>query len=226
MNILNNNIRQYICPDEYRQLYGAQADQSFIGHSLYQTAVSVIQKRIDRLQSMEDSLGFIYVGEKQWLQAYLDRAKDQNIIRYEYWVREFFSCTLKLNFEYENYDLARPEFPNMVWKTTIETEGLREFENKLLYQEYFFPKKLEIRVFGNEKEISASHLNRVFEFLFDFEYMLSELNSANEKESSLLIDSIEIITQEEPMYWTINVSDCGGEYDQLLLNRKRLKFPC
>ena len=107
-------------------------NQSFIGLPLYQIASSVIEKRIGNLQAIEESIGFVYLGEKLWLQEYLDRAKDQNIIRYEYWVREFFSRTLKLNFEYTKYDLTRPEFPDMVWKATIETEGLREFENELL----------------------------------------------------------------------------------------------
>lgn len=65
----SDQLRKYIPIETYFQLVKKESNRSFIGLPLNLVEPSMIDKRIQKLEELENT-GFVYVGKKNWLLSY------------------------------------------------------------------------------------------------------------------------------------------------------------
>lgn len=210
----SKEIRKYIPQQEYFELMAQQKRRSYVGLSLRNCAHEEIKKRIDELKELE-KIGFVFFGEKNWLQNYYKDGKI-TVENYSSWVLDNFSNYLKIEFTIaENYPLNKD---GVVWTADLNTENLlldfKELNNP------FFEKldELEIFIAGSEHAPSSIHLVQAFEFLHNFEYALHTFPHGDKGRAPLGITGIDVTNMEDPRRWELNViSEYGAERDMSVI---------
>ncbi len=214
-------IRRFISFEDYASLIEAQQHQTFIGECLMGYAEDGIKARIRALTRLEVDHGFVYVGEKQWLERYLKSGKRATLSRYHYWVKRALFDGMGLTFSYVEYS-ENPHLPARVWKAEFDASsyGLGfEALNNLAYAPV---EELELYVFGQEAGLSPAHLVKAFEFMHDLEYIVAAMPAGRGDRAPLMIEGLEVTNEEEPMRWELNVvSEYGSFYNQTIVNRRK-----
>jgi hypothetical protein len=221
MNVFpsSSETRRYIPPKAYAALVNAQQFQILIGECLIGYSEDGIKQRIRQLDQLEAELGFVYVGEKQWLSQYLESGKSSALARYYYWVKNIFFDVMRLAFSYADYSL-NPHLPSKVWKADVDGSVSRLGYEALFNAAYSPIEELELLIFGNEQGMSPTHAIKAFEFIHDLEYILAAMPSGQKERAPLLIEGLEVTNEEEPTRWELNViSEYGSSYNQTIVNR-------
>jgi len=213
MNIIDTHkaIRKFIPVAKYEELIDSVRDSSLIG--AYISGIDV-NPRINHLQSLESDLGFVYVGEKEWLQR-----KDEFPI-YSGWVREVLATSQDLTTRYVEYDDEGKYWPRNVFEIALDTKHIKLNFDEITHSSYFFPDELIINVACINDEVSLSHLVSAFEVIHDLEYILSIVSLSANAVVQDNITSIDLVSIEEPRLWSIFQEGDGLEFDRPVLNRK------
>jgi len=223
MNIFPSckTIRRFVSPEEYASLIDAQQYQTFIGECLIGYAEDGIKERIRTLTHLEIDHGFVYVGEKQWLEQYLKKGKSAELSRYHYWVKTLLFDVLGLTFRYAEYS-KNPHFPARVWKAEFDVSRYGLGFEALNNPAYAPIEEIELYIFGQEEGLSPAHLVKAFEFMHDLEYIVAAMPAGRGGSAPLLVEGLEVTNEEEPMRWELNViSEYGSSYNQTIVNRRK-----
>ena len=206
--------RTYINKEEYFAFQDEQNTQSFIGENLKIWAEEAISKRIQELSALE-AKGFVYLGEKNWLQGYLNSGKPKDKTQYDSWVYSNFIEYLKLNFK---VDETYPDVSKVVWKTKIAAKDYCLNFKQLANPAYYEVDKLDLYVLGDSNQPYPSHLCLLFEALHNLEYTISTLNPDNEGYDPLEITEIEVTNIVNPVRYLLTVvSEYGSEFNKAVV---------
>jgi len=216
----HRNVRRYIPPDFYEELISSQKGKSLIGMSLYQISGEYIDKRIFELAKNEIDHGFVYVAEKLWLESFLASGRKLEYVRYSSWLGVNFFESFKESMTFLKYEIQRGDWPEYVWSIDLMSKELGLNFKELNYDSFDFPDEFEVLILGSSENLSAGHMVSAYEYLHDFEYMLERLSNRLKFEESAYVESIEVITDENSYFWTLNLADSGGVWDVWLNNRK------
>ena len=213
--------RKYIPTSDYFKLMAEQKRRSFIGLSLATWADEAIERRLTELEALERR-GFVYLGEKNWIEAYFNENKSKELNSYDAWVRRNFNRFLHLEFTIdENYPTysVQEEAPT-IWKAYIrDLKDLLLGFSELEYPAYMDLDDLEIFVAGTQQSPSAAYLCQAFEFLHNFEYALSTQSVNPISPRPISVTGIDITNPTDPGLWELNViSEYGSEWDQTFVN--------
>ncbi|XOV94865.1 MAG: hypothetical protein ACFHWX_09185 [Bacteroidota bacterium] len=217
------SIRKYVPLDVYQQLFENELYNSLIYKDINTITESGITSRMNKLDQMEQTEGFVFVGERSWLKT----ITGENIKSpYTNWVEHVFRAYLGLKFTFENYGPS-PEMPEKCWKAILEKPGqyLPCFDQ--LINPAFEPVKdithIEICIYGTENGPDLNHLCKAFECLFDLEYMIASLPQKVGEGGWVGIEGLEVVHPENPEKWELIVrSGYGAEFDYWFENRKPL----
>ncbi len=214
-------IRRYVSPEEYASLIYAQRHQTFLGECLIGYAEDGIKERIRTLDKLETDCGFVYVGEKQWLERYLENDRSPELSRYHYWVKTLLVDGMGLEFSYTEYS-KNPHFPGKVWQAEFDGSEYGLGFEALNNPAYGPIEEVELYVFGDEEGLSPAHLIKAFEFMHDLEYILAAMPADRGGRAPLFVEGLEVANEEEPMRWELNVvSEYGSIYNQTIVNRRK-----
>lgn len=218
----DRNIRGFIEPEYYEKLFNSQLKQSFIGSSLCVWGSVSIEKRIAELEQLEREEKFVFVGEKHWLIHFLSENRSINFSRYEQWVNFQLIDVLGMNFSLSPFSV-KEDFPKECWLATVDiSEYLiksASLDNKQF--EIDSPEELELMVCGNKEGIFPAHLIKLYEYLHDYEYILSGSGFKNWDKEHLYIGGLGVTDVEEPNQWDLYVDDCLGSGGTNLVIRYR-----
>lgn len=217
----SKQVRQYIPTADYFQLMAEQKRRSYIGLSLATWADEAIERRLAELESLEQR-GFVYLGEKNWINTYYEENKSKELNSYDAWVRRNFSRFLQLEFTIDkNYPTypVQEEVP-IIWKAYIgDLKDLLLGFSELEYPAYMDLDDLEIFVAGTKHNPSAAYLCQAFEFLHNLEYALSTQSVNPRAPRPISVTGIDVTNPTDPGLWELNViSEYGSEWDQTFVN--------
>ncbi len=213
--------RKYIPLDIYQKLFEKIGHKSLLDKDLNIVSESEIKSRINELDQCEQQEGFVFVGEKSWLETLL---AGQTRYPYEKWVEHVFRQYLGLSFTFGNYG-PFPDMPGKSWKVRLEKPGQYlpghdELINPAI-ESVLEITHVDIHVFGTEKEISLKHLAKAFEFLFDLEYMIASLPQKTGEGGPVAVEGLNVMHPEDPNKWELDVlSGYGAEFDYWFENRR------
>ncbi len=219
----SKELRKYIPTDDYFASLREQKEMSFIGEYLNIWADEVVLKRIKELEGLEDN-GFVFLGEKNWLQQFLNSNRSDSFKSYDQWVIDNFNSFLGINFEidreYPTYSSDQGSL--FAWKTIFPAHkyllGFEELNNPA-YCEFDECDEFELYVGGNEDEPSRPHICALFEALHNLEYSISTLSSDTRGYAPLDMTGIDVSNNIDPSRWIINVrSEYGAEFYKTILN--------
>lgn len=212
MNIQPNSIsiRKYIPTQEYLNLQKQQENLSLIMCDLSTIDDNLINGRINELGEQEEK-GFVYLGEKNWLQKFLNSNRDSEFKKYSNWVLFNFKNHLSLSFK-PTQDIDNPK--QFMWEATMNAENLNiDFKEYSNIDSSLFD-DLELAIFGDEKNISKDHLIKLFEVLHNFEYILNDLYIKIPDYSDITILGVDIKNSSDSSNWElILISEYGAEFD-------------
>ena len=216
----SKQVRQYIPTTDYFQLMAEQKRRSYIGLSLATWADEAIERRLAELKALEQR-GFVYLGEKNWINAYYEERKSKELNSYDAWVRRNFSRFLQLEFtideNYPTYPVAE-EAPT-IWKAYMDAKEFLLSFSELAYPAYTDIDDLEVFVAGTKEAPSAAYLCQAFEFLHNFEYALSTQPVNPRDPRPISVTGIDVTNPTDPGLWELNViSEYGSEWDQTFVN--------
>jgi hypothetical protein len=213
MHILSTHkpIRKFIPVTKYEEMIDSARDSSLIGS--YVCGIDV-NPRINYLQSLESDIGFVYVGEKEWLQ------RKNEFPTYSSWVKEIIATSPDLTTRYVEYDDEGKYWPKNVFEINVNTRRIKLSFDELTHSSYFFPDEVIINVACISDEVSLSHLVSAFEVIHDLEYILSVVSLSDKCDVQDHISSIDLVSIEEPRLWSIFQEGSGLEFDRPVLNRK------
>ena len=206
----SRSIRKNIPKEEYFHLVAEQRTRSLIGEALSELDADTVAHRIQELDTLE-ARGFVYVGEKSWLNAWREADAPETLQHYHQWIEANCSQHLKLNF---NQTKEYPHLPYPLWSAMLDaTERTLSFE--ALHHPGFLPiDALEILVGGSELGPSAVHLCAAFEFLHGLEYTLATFPAQGLSKRPLSVIGIDCSNPEAPNRWDLTViSEYGADWD-------------
>jgi hypothetical protein len=218
MNIQPNSkdVRKYIPKDEYFSLVSKQLAESYIGLDLRGWAESAILKRLTELKELEDK-GFIYLGEKNWLEDYLSSDSSETLRNYDSWVTQNFKQYLGFNFRPCPDDDLQNGY--VIWETEIKAHPFLLSFPELHNPAYSKINELELIVIGTPKRPEPAHISRLFSALHNLEYIISALSSDTKGYEPLGITGVCINTLSNPDLWFLNVvSEYGSEFSKTIIN--------
>lgn len=214
-------IRRFVSPVEYASLINAQHYQTFIGECLIGYAEDGIKERIHTLTKLEIDHGFVYVGEKQWLEQYLNSSRSEELSRYHYWVKMLLFDVMGMAFSYADYS-ENPHLPTKVWKAEFDGSRYGLGFEALNNPAYAPIEEVELYIFGQEAGLSPAHMVKAFEFMHDLEYILAGMPTGRGDRAPFWVEGLEVTNEEEPMRWELNVvSEYGSIYNQTIVNRRK-----
>ncbi|MCT4615507.1 MAG: hypothetical protein N4A49_11600 [Marinifilaceae bacterium] len=215
------SIRKYIPTQEYLNLQKQQENLSLIMCDLSTIDNNLIIKRINELKEQEEK-GFVYVGERNWLQEFLDSDKNSEFKSYSNWVLNNFENHLGISYK-PTQDIDNPK--QIVWEAIMNAENLnldlKEFSNldSTLFDE------LELAIVGDQKNISKDHLIKLFEMLHNFEYILNDLYLKIPDYSDITLLGVDFKNSSDTLNWQlILISEYGAEFDINYNNYKLIPF--
>lgn len=223
MNIQPNSslLRKYIPPSYYFQLMDMQRHQSFIGMSLSHSNEQSISKRIEELEELE-KMGFVYLGEKNWLQSYLADKNSPDFINYDQWVWQVFTDYLHLNFKIsQDFD----HLDEIIWEAELDASNLLLDFKELENPGFLVIDDLDVFVGGNQEQAHPAYLVKAFEFLHNLEYAVSTVLYKSKGHRVLSITGIDVSNPIDPGRWELNViSEYGSDWDFTIVNGKAWRF--
>jgi hypothetical protein len=213
--------RRYFPLKEYLNLQKQQENISYTKNNLKELETRQISKRIEELQKQEEK-GFVYLGEKNWLQSYLESENLEKFKLYSQWVLYNFENYLELNFK-PIEDASNSDI--FVWETILDAEDLNlNFKELSMVNSTPFD-ELELAIIGNKEKISKNHLIKLFEILHNLEYILCDLYEKIPKYSEESIMGIDIINNSDSTNWQLNlISEYGSEFNIDYQNYKTTPF--
>lgn len=246
MHIQRNSaqIRKYIEPTQYFQLQKEQLSKTYIykigrGNCYPED----ILKRIWELEVLEKQ-GFVYLGEKNWLQDCLKERGFENLndekiqqdclaIKYEYpnfkyptydrWIIDYLSKYLNINFvktEHNNIIDYDTTYRNVVsYVGTFIPELFLNFSQLYNPSYEFNYEKLDLYLLGDEQGVFSNSVCKLFEVLHNLEYYIAMLPEHSEEPfeiNSLVFDNL--ISSEEFMINTLSVY--GADMDYFFIGNK------
>ena len=225
MNIhpLSSGTRKPISPERYRVLSAAQRQKSLI--SFPATIWGALSSRIAELEELE-SEGFIYCGEKYWLNDFIASGKDPYLSDYGKWVENFFKSTLGLNFSIDELTTNACTIDlrgNKIWSSSLEVNkylmGFEHLKNPS-FQSLSAASSLSINVIGSAHQPSPVHLCNAYEFLHGLEYFLAELRYESKEEfNPFEVIGINVVNSLDPRQWDVFLlSEYGSEFDLTLVD--------
>ena len=211
----SNQLRKYIPQQDYFRMMEEQRRRSYIGISLNSWDKKRINQRVEELESLEKS-GFVYVGEKNWLQSYLHDHNSSQFQDYHQWVNYNFKNYLGLHFEISQ---GFSHLDYTIWQAELKTDGLLLDFEELRNPAFLRIDNLEIYIGGSGLNPHEAYLAKAFEFLHNLEYAIATLLYDPKGSRALSITGIDVSNPVDPCRWELNViSDYGSEWDFTILN--------
>ncbi|MEL7147702.1 MAG: hypothetical protein AAFO69_15110 [Bacteroidota bacterium] len=208
-------IRKYIPAETYFSMQEDQRHKSFIGLSLNSVAHNSIVARIKVLETLEKE-GFVYVGEKNWLQCYLQNNHSSHFSSYNQWVTHNLENFLQLNLTLSS------QYEKPIWWATLDCEQHGLGFSQLQNPSFLPPDDLELLIGGSEHFPHPAFMANSFEFLHNLEYAISTI--CYEVPERLSITGIEVSNEVNPSRWELNViSGYGSEWDFSIINGQAWK---
>lgn len=223
MNIQPNSsaLRQYIPPEKYFQMQEAQRSRSYIGLPLNFINEENIKSRIAALEALEIE-GFVYVGEKNWLQFYLDNNRSFDFENYHDWVLFNFENFLQLDFEVSG-GLGGSD--QTIWQTELNTEGLVLPFSQLQNLAFLALDDLEILIGGDAEALHPALAIKAFEFLHNLEYAIFDIPYQPSGGGQVSATGVDVSNQTDPCRWELNViSGYGSEWDFTIVNGVAFRY--
>ncbi|ENP0866261.1 TPA: hypothetical protein ACMD2S_004368 [Vibrio parahaemolyticus] len=214
MNLLSefNKTRKFIEPEKYEELVELQRSKTRIGFCLLGWSVD---DRIDELQTLEDELGFVYLAEKAWL---LDFKETGEYPLYSLWLENTIWKDLESSSHIVELVEDKRYWPEKVFKVVIGTQKYAlDFKDKIP-SDYIFPESLELNITCNHNSVSQPHLIMAYEIIHDLEYILHSISK--NYSSDTLIESIDVVSKDDPRAWLINQGDGSFDWDMPVRGRK------
>ncbi len=184
-----------------------------------------LSSRIAQLEGLE-SEGFIYCGEKYWLNDFIAAGKDPLLADYGAWVEQFFKSSLGLSFsinEEETNAYTRDLRDQRIWSASIDTKkyllGFEELANPI-FQPLSATNHLTINVIGSTLQPSLAHLCNAYEFLHGLEFYLADLRYESQDEfSPFEVIGIDVTNHLDPRTWgVVLLSEYGSIFDLTLVD--------
>nr|WP_086940901.1 hypothetical protein [Thaumasiovibrio occultus] len=235
-------IRRDIPLDQYVTLQAQAAKRSLIGQCLAQMSLEKLQARHDELAAFE-AQGFVYQGEKNWLEAYLTSTASREHEHYAVWVWDNLCEYLGLSFDACNGHIASREALvaaldhtdtsatyhsqlaeqpslnaclNTVWRAQLLPDCHLMGFSALPNPGYCFIEEgiaLDLHVAGSLNAPSPAHLCALFAALHDLEYLLALSATANPSQVEVIADGIDVVS-DNPQQIAINLySEYGSVMD-------------
>ena len=206
----SSQIRKYIPRQTYFQMLDEQRNPSYIGFPLSLTNEERIRQRIEQLEEKEQ-LGFVYIGEKNWLQTYLQNNKSSQFESYDQWVKHNFENYLGLQFKISNeYD----HLDYILWQAELDSKGIQLGYDDLKNSAFLELEELDVFVRGDEQAPNVTYLVQAFEVLHNLEYAISTLKYKGSVQGEISATGIDVSNQVNPRRWELNViSSYGADWD-------------
>ena len=213
----SSSLRKYIPQEKYFRLMEEQRKRSLLDFPLDSIEEKRIVQRIEELEKLEET-GFVFVGEKNWLQSYLIENKSPQLQNYVQWVRYNFTNFMKLKFEISQ-DFDHLDY--IIWQAEFDGTDLTLGFDELKNPSFLEIDELEIFIGGNEQSPHPDYLIKAFEFLHNLEYAVSTLSYKPPGGREISVTGIDVSNPDDPCRWELNViSDYGSEWDFTILNGK------
>lgn len=228
MDPFSKSIRKYIVFDEFEAILlreeGMTRTSDYLSLGGNRDQQDSLEKRLEYLTALEQAKGFVYVGEKLWVQDFL---VNQRFPRYDQWVLNTFEEVLRVKFNYvpntdtsgfTNTDIEG--LPTSIWRATIDPAlVLMQFPE---HRNCLVGSEMELNVYGLETGPSPAHLVKLFEFLHCLDYMIA-LYTEKISDESLSDTEIEGIHVEHPsaiMSWIIDFCSSYSQWDFWINHRR------
>ncbi len=201
--------------EAFERLVAAQQSRTLTGSYLSDEPTERIQKRRAELEGLEAEHGFVYVGEKDWIEAYLDGG---SFIRYDQWVGHVFDA-LGVSFSYVAYS-ENEGFPQNVWASDFPARLV--LTNQLPWKpSYSVEADLDVTVYGTAAGPSPGHLVSLFDYLCCVEYMVAQVANVARHDVAIAVTGLGVTHPACVMAWDmVFMSEYGAEWDQTLLHRR------
>ncbi len=213
MNLLDEyrNIRKYIEPEIYEELVAQERKKTRIGFCVIGWSVD---DRIEELQSLEDKFGFVFLGEKAWLSNFKETGEHPI---YSSWLENIVFKKYEDCITIINYNEDKRYWPEKVFQIVIDTNKyVLSFKDSII-SNYIYPDKLILNVTSKHNSVSLPHLVVAYELIHDFEYILNAISKT--KTDDMLIESIDIVSKDDPRAWIINQDSFGCVWDMPVRGR-------
>jgi len=215
----SKKLRRFISVDQYFPMHHQQKNQSLIGLYLKGRSNELISIRLTELEALE-SQGFVFLGEKNWLQAYLQH---EELHSYEQWVLQNFLDYLDIRFEIDPYQGLHfdPSIMDPIWKAVLPLQASKYLLNfKALFNRAYHPiDTIELYVRGNNSAPYTTNMCALFEALHNLEYSMSTFSKDTKGHEPLEITGVEVSNIANPSRVSINVrSEYGAEFDHTIVS--------
>ncbi len=220
-DIFSSKIRSVLPFDHYIDLVQQEERRSWISMYLstreHRDYTSGIKERIDTLQVQEEKEGFVYVGEKQWLQHYLET---KQYPRYDQWVSHVFENELRVSFAYVEYTdvlgvpiLDIPGFPTKIWRAEIDPDLILTKHEGFRAAQY--EDTLQLNVYGPHSGPSPVHLVKMFECLCMLEYLVHRYTKRvpDDTIGDIWVEGIHVEHPSACMYWSLDFFSSYANWD-------------
>lgn len=207
--------RRAIAWAEHEALFHDQQARSLIGDYPSSLPPAVIDQRIAELTALEADRGFVFVGERAWLETF---RSENTFPRYDQWIDRAFR-QLGVEWRWQTYS-ENPAFPQHVWAAEIASEklptGLVPLPATCAIED-----QLDLFFYGTEAAPSPSHLVRLFEFLSSCEAMVAQAIGESDSLTQVFVTGFEVTNPGCDMAWSVLLqSEYGAEWDRPLWNRR------
>lgn len=243
MHVQENSahIRRYIHPVTYFKLQQEQELKSLIYWDLTSNnfiySKERILKRILELETLERQ-GFVFIGEKNWLQDCLATNFAPTFETYEKWVIHNFRNYLNILFKRveDGDDFYGKNYENSVgvmWKGNLKFENrIVNFEPLANVSYNYLNEEINLYVIGNEDKPLSNYLCKLFEILHNFEYYVNMIPPiVYNPPCPPYIEELKLkdIFVEHPVnadFWSLSaISEYGADMEEEFYRNGRISFP-
>jgi hypothetical protein len=205
----STRIRRYIPWADYRALEASQATDSLVGRSYIDT--DGIKDRIAILANSESSVGFVYFGERQWLEARLYSNSD---ISYSSWA----ASELKTTVFRDGFARTTDSVMGMCWKA--HTDDLTLFWSPPQLSCAIRLQDVEVLVLGKEDTLPLLEASRVFDILHDLPYYLRSASSNYSNYGDVVLDALILSPQQSR--WEMCLANEYGSFGAAIFDGQEL----
>lgn len=195
-------IRKYIPWPEYQTLEGEVSCETLIVQK--NACEGEVRFRIDRLQTYENELGFVFLGEKQWLESRLTWNFE---LTYELWVQVQLS-----NVVFPEGLQFKEESDGLYWEGYTEEMHLFALFPELTPYSIQIDNLL-VRIPGSAEQPESWQLWHAFEVLHNIAYYL-HLAGERYRGKKIFVDEIVFANQEG--LWRMDLINEYGSVGQVI----------